>query len=515
MFTAAPPRIVPTLPTTPGTSRLRRKTIVPSGRNSSGRPSTSTTRASLPVKSVALALVVFDAPESVTRSERAYVPGSSWRVSETASPRSCATKSALTKLTVSGVCFSSAPLTAATATGCSMSSGRPHVSTASRDRWPAEQDGEEMRRALGQPHPARRARVLGTAERHVDRRHVGGSGEGLEQGLDRLDRDPLLRLDRRRAEVRRRDDVGQAEQRVVRIGGLRIEHVERRARQALLGERGKERGAIHEAPARDVDQHGGGLHAGELVRAEQRLALADGRRVERDHVGIGEQLVEGHERHAHLARLLGRKERVVAEQARLEGPRPRRHARAHLAEAHDPDGLARELGADELRLVPLAGRHGGRGLGDAPQEREQHGERVLHRRDDVAGRRIEHQDSPRRGGRHVHVVHPDARAPNDRQLRRGREERLVHLRRAAHEQRIGVLQRGEQLLPRDAREVDDLVARLAQQVEPGGGNLLGDDDAAHAASFALSSSAARRASSEAMSTSPMCPMRNVDAFHLP
>ena len=55
MLTRASPRIVPTLPTTPGTSRLRRKTTVPSGRNSSGRPSTCTTRASVPEKSVASA----------------------------------------------------------------------------------------------------------------------------------------------------------------------------------------------------------------------------------------------------------------------------------------------------------------------------------------------------------------------------------------------------------------------------------------------------------------------------
>ena len=63
--------------------------------------------------------------------------------------------------------------------------------------------------------------------------------------------------------------------------------------------------------------------------------------------------------------------------------------------------------------------------------------------------------------------------------RRHRSELRIHLRRAPHEQRVGVLERGEQVLARDAREVDDLVARLAQQLEPGGRDLLGDDDAAH------------------------------------
>ena len=85
----------------------------------------------------------------------------------------------------------------------------------------------------------------------------------------------------------------------------------------------------------------------------------------------------------------------------------------------------------------------------------------------------------------------------------------------AHEQCVGILERGKQVLARDSREVDDLVARLAQQVEPGGRDLLRDDDAAHADSPALSSSAASRASSDARSTSPMWPMRKVVAFHLP
>ena len=60
----------PTLPTTPGTSRFFRNTTVPSGRNSSGRSSTATTRASRPEKSVASARVRRPSPESATRIER-------------------------------------------------------------------------------------------------------------------------------------------------------------------------------------------------------------------------------------------------------------------------------------------------------------------------------------------------------------------------------------------------------------------------------------------------------------
>ncbi len=96
---------------------------------------------------------------------------------------------------------------------------------------------KKVGRALGQPHPAgSAARVLGSAERKVHRRNVGSSGERLEKRLDRLGRDPLLGLDRGGAEVRRRDDVGQLQQRVVRVGRLGVEDVEGGAGDPLLSQ---------------------------------------------------------------------------------------------------------------------------------------------------------------------------------------------------------------------------------------------------------------------------------------
>ena len=59
------------------------------------------------------------------------------------------------------------------------------------------------------------------------------------------------------------------------------------------------------------------------------------------------------------------------------------------------------------------------------------------------------------------------------------EERRVDLRRAAHQERVRVRERGEKRLPGRAREVHDLVAGLAQHLEAGRGDLLGDDDSAH------------------------------------
>ena len=111
---------------------------------------------------------------------------------------------------------------------------------------------------------------------------------------------------------------------------------------------------------------------------------------------------------------------------------------------------------------------------------------------------------------------PTPARPTTDEARSRREERRVDARGAADEKRVGFGERGEELVAPGAREVHDLVPRAAEEVEARRRDLLGDDDAAHAAaSPALSSSAARRASSEARSTSPMWPMRNVEAFHFP
>ncbi len=172
------------------------------------------------------------------------------------------------------------------------------------------------------------------------------------------------------------------------------------------------------------------------------------------------------------------------------------------------------------------GRHRSRGLRHPAQEREEDGEGVLDGGHDVARRGIQNQDAARGSGRHVDVVHTDARSPDDGQLRRRGKERGVDFRGAANQQSVGVHERLEERLARGAREVHDLVTRLPQQVQPGGRDLLRDDDPAHdfeaaaaapaeAASSEASSSAARSVSSEAMSTSPMWPIRNVEAFHFP
>jgi hypothetical protein len=104
---------------------------------------------------------------------------------------------------------------------------------------------------------------------------------------------------------------------------------------------------------------------------------------------------------------------------------------------------------------------------------------VLDRGDDVAGRRVEDEHAAFGRGGHVHVVDADAGAADHGQSWSRLEESRVDLGRAAHEERVGVGERLEELLARRAGEVDDFVAGRLKHVEPGRRDLLGDDDPAH------------------------------------
>ena len=86
---------------------------------------------------------------------------------------------------------------------------------------------------------------------------------------------------------------------------------------------------------------------------------------------------------------------------------------------------------------------------------------MLDRRYDIGGRRVDDEDPARRGGRDVHVIHADPRAADDRELRGRFEELPVDLRGAPHEERLGVFQLGQQLLPGSPGHVLDLVPRSA------------------------------------------------------
>ena len=346
---------------------------------------------------------------------------------------------------------------------------------------PAEA-GEEPSGPLRDVHPGRRAAgVLGTAERQVHRGHVGRAAQRLRNRLGRLEGDALLRLHRGSAEVRRRDDVRQLEQRLVRIGRLGIEHVERRARESAGDERLVERRSVDQASPRHVDQDPSGLHARELLAADERPASLGRRRVQGHDVGGLQELFERDERDAHLVRFLDRKVWIVTQEPRLERAGAGGHAGPDLPEADDSERLARELGAQELRLLPLSGGDRSGRFRHPAQQREEKSEGVLDRGDDVPRRGVDDEDAAGRRRRDVDVVDSDPGAADHRQMRRGGEELRVHFRAAPDEKRVGGAELRQQLRAVGAGELDDLVTRLAEDLEARRRQLLGDDDPAHSA----------------------------------
>ena len=108
---------------------------------------------------------------------------------------------------------------------------------------------------------------------------------------------------------------------------------------------------------------------------------------------------------------------------------------------------------------------------------------MLDRGGDVGRRGVDDEDAPRGGGGDVHVVHADTRAPHDRQPRRGLEQLPIHLRGAADEQGVRVLQLLEQPLARLPFQLHDLVPGPAKNIQPGRRDLVRHDDAAHVLSI--------------------------------
>ncbi len=143
------------------------------------------------------------------------------------------------------------------------------------------------------------------------------------------------------------------------------------------------------------------------------------------------------------------------------------------AEPDHADGLVGDLHAGELAPLPLPRAHRGVRGRDHPGDGEQQRQRVFGGGDDVRLRRVDHQHAAGGGGRYVDVVQPDA-GPGHHLEHRRRGQRLgVHRGRGPDQDRVGVLQGGQQGAAVGAVHVPDLEFR-AEHVHRGLGELLGD-----------------------------------------
>ena len=110
--------------------------------------------------------------------------------------------------------------------------------------------------------------------------------------------------------MRRDDDVGEgAEDRAIAVGQgvaaavqvaetlLVLDGVERGPAEAPGLDGRHERLRVDEAPARGVHEHGAGPHLRELGSPDHVVVLGQARRVQRHHVGRGEQLAVDAQKH--------------------------------------------------------------------------------------------------------------------------------------------------------------------------------------------------------------------------
>ena len=198
--------------------------------------------------------------------------------------------------------------------------------------------------------------------RHVDREADGAARQVVDEQLGRLDGDGGLRLDRRGAEVRRQDDIGHLQKRMVRRRRLLHENVEGGAGQVAGLEGVGQRLFVNDAAAGAVDDAGALAHQGHLAGADQVARLVGERRVDGEEIDLRQQSIEiGGGLDADLAGGGGGEERVEAEHLHVEAGGAAGDLAADAAEADDAERLAGQLRADELGALPLGGGRNGRG----------------------------------------------------------------------------------------------------------------------------------------------------------
>ena len=316
----------------------------------------------------------------------------------------------------------------------------------------------------------RQRRRVDSEARQVPRKHGGHFFCNVEG-------DRHLRLQRRRADVRRSDEIRKLEQRVVarRLGR---EHIGRgRGQPARLQGLAQSR-LVDDSATRGVDEARRRFHQRQLRPTDQVAIRIDEWHVHGNEVGTLEEVIEADQRDVEKLRPLHRNHGVVGDDVHLEAVRTLRHLGAHVAETDHPECLAADLGADKLRAIPLPALDRRICLRHPARKREQQRHRVLGGSHDVAARRVDHQDALARGSLDVDVVDADAGAADDTELATRLDDRRGDPCLAAHDERVEVRNSPDQLRLFELADYGDL-ARAAQSLEAVLGQRVGDEDLGH------------------------------------
>ncbi len=203
------------------------------------------------------------------------------------------------------------------------------------------------------------------------------------------------------------------------------------------------------------------------------------RRVQRDHLGARQQVVELDLLDAEVPRAVGREEGVVGDHAHLQAMRAVGDDRADVAAADQAQHLVGELGADEARFLPFAGARRAVGGGQLAGERHHHRDRVLGGGDRVAERRVHHDDAALGGGGEVDVVDPDAGAADHLEALGSGEHRSRDLGRRAHREAVVFADDPHQLALSEAGTDVGRDATLLEGRDRGRAQGVGDQHSRH------------------------------------
>ena len=311
----------------------------------------------------------------------------------------------------------------------------------------------------------------------VDDGDVDGRAHDLavERGDDLLGDDDaraILGLGRRAREVRRDDDLREPEQRAgVRLG---LEDVERGPCDLPRPDRLLERRLVHETAARGVHDADAVLHLRERLGVDEAAGLVAERKVQRDDVGFRVDIRRGRGRlDAELAEAVDGDERVVGDDAHAEPEPTPRDLPSDPPESEDAERLAGELDPGEALALPGAGRQRRMRLWDVSREREKERDRVLRRRVDRRLGGVGDDDAASCRRVDVDVVDTHACAADHLQPSRAFDQRGVHPRPGAHDERVEV---ADDLGQVGVAVLDDVEPAL-QKLEPRLGDGLADEDA--------------------------------------
>ena len=266
---------------------------------------------------------------------------------------------------------------------------------------------------------------LGRHRRHVDRIGNRAVQQIFGNLFGDLNGDILLRLFGRRAEMRRRDDLVGAEERIV-FRRFDFEHVEGGPGDMAVVQRRLERVLVDQPAAGAVDDPHARLHPADRGGVDHVAGAVDKRRVQRNEVGAPYQVVEFDLLDAHFPGALRRQERVAGDHLHLQAAAPFGDVRPDVAAPDDPQHLAGQLHAHEAGFLPFPGLGAQVGGGNLPGEREHQRNGVLGGGDRIAERRVHHQHALRGRRGDIDIVDADAGPADDLQPCRRIEDFAGH-----------------------------------------------------------------------------------------